>query len=305
MHDVLIIGGGVAGMSAALWCDDLGLRALVLEKEAEIGGQLHIIFNPIRNHLGVQANNGKEMFDIFFEQIKSRPIQILKGANVSQIDFESRVINLYDGSTFRASALIIATGVRRKKLGVQGEEQFQGRGILQSGKRDAKKVKGKRVCIIGGGDAALENAIILSEFCEEIFLVHRRDRFRARAEFVRTVTQNPRIKIFTNTVVTKINGASWIENVDLMNLKTHTTISIKIDALLIRIGVEPNTDFCRGILALDEQGYIKINENCETNVKNVFAIGDVASPLAPTISTAIGMGATATKIISFRLSNNS
>lgn len=305
MHDVLIIGGGVAGMSAALWCDDLGLRALVLEKEAEIGGQLHVIFNPIRNHLGVQANNGKEMLDIFCGQIKSRPIQILKGANVSQVDFENRVINLYDGSSFRASALIVATGVRKRKLGVQGEEQFQGRGILQSGKKDAEKVKGKRVCIVGGGDAAFENAIILSEFCEEIFLVHRRDRFRARSEFIRAVTQNSRIKIFTNTVVTKINGASWIENVDLMNLKTNTTISIKIDALLIRIGVEPNTDFCRGILALDEQGYIKINENCETNVKNVFAIGDVASPLAPTISTAIGMGATATKIICFRLSNNS
>lgn len=300
MHDVLIIGAGVAGMSAALWCDELNLKALVLEKEPSMGGQLHIIYNPIKNHLGVETENGSELYKVFLQQMKKRSIEILINTPVSEIDFEKKVIFTSDGRAYESQFLIIATGVRRRKLNVEGEDKFQDRGILVSGKRDYTKCKGKSVCIVGGGDAALENALILSEVCKKVFLVHRRENFRARKEFVEKVLNSKRIEVLTNTVVKSLSGSENLEFVNLENTLTKECFSLMVDGLLVRIGVQPNSELCKGKIELDENGYIRINENCETSRQGIFAIGDVASPLSPTISTAVGMGATVAKIISSR-----
>lgn len=301
--DVAIIGGGAAGMSAALWCAELGLKTLLLESESHLGGQLLRVYNPIENHLGATAANGREMRDIFAAQLKKRKFFGEYDSEVKSVNFKTKTILLHNGRSFSARAIIIATGASRRKLGVEGEDKFTGKGILESGKRDAGKVKDKTVCIIGGGDAALENAEILSQTAAKIYLVHRRRNFRARPEFVEQAKKDKKVEILMETAVTQIIGNKQIEAVKLMNLKTKETFILSIDALVIRIGVAPNTKVFQGKIKLDDNGYIKINSDCETNVKNVFAIGDVASPHSPTISTAIGMGATAAKMLFDKMDN--
>lgn len=296
-YDVVIIGGGAAGISAALWCDELGLSALLLEKKSELGGQLLWTFNPIKNHLGIEVRTGRELRDIFLKQIKNRNFSIRFNAEVSEIDFDNKQIFLSDKSVFSAKAIIIATGIKRRKLNVEGEAKFKGRGIIESGKQSAETVTNKEVLIIGGGDAAFENALILSEKASSVTLVHRRKNFRAREEFIEKVKANPKIEILTKTALKRILGKQKIEAVELINLQTNKIQMLKTDTLLIRIGVEPNTEFFPEKLILDKNGYIVINKNCETNLKGIFAIGDVANPLAPTVSSAVGMGATAIKAI--------
>ena len=295
--DVIIIGGGAAGLSAGLWCAELGLNALLLEKNVELGGQLLWIYNSIKNHLGSTAENGRELRDIFVRQIENRKFTLRLKSEISNINLEKKELLLNSGEKFSAKFIIIATGIRRRKLNVEGEEKFKSKGIIESGKRDAKLVKDKKVCIVGGGDAALENALILAKTASEVIVVHRRNNFRARAEFIEQAQNNQKIKILTETVLRKIVGNEQVEAVELEDLSAAELFLLNFDAVLIRVGVEPNTEILRGKLKLDENGYIKINQNCETNVKGIFAVGDVANPLAPTVSSAVGMGATAVKTI--------
>jgi thioredoxin reductase (NADPH) len=301
--DVIIIGGGPAGLSTALWCADLGLSVLVLERQPEFGGQLLNIYNPIKNYLGRETANGREMRDIFLAQVRERLIDLKSGAELSDINLENLSIALSDGSVVNGNALVIATGVRRRGLNVEGESQFYGKGIIESGQRDKNLVKNKRVLIVGGGDAALENALLLSKTAKEVFVVHRRKKFRARQEFVERLNNNPRVKVLFESVVTRFTGDEALTGAHVQNIRTRTIEPLETDAALIRVGVEPNTDFLNRMLQLDTEGYIVVNSGCETDLPRVFAVGDVANPTSPTISTAAGTGATAAKTIRFLLNH--
>lgn len=302
--DAVIIGGGAAGMSAAMWCDDLGLSALLLEEAGELGGQLLRVFNRIENHLGLETANGREMREAFVRQIAGRRFELFLNASISEIDPENKTVHLAGGEAVSARSMIVATGVRRRRLGVEGEEKFQNnRGILLSGKRGRETVTDKRVVIVGGGDAAIENALILAETASEVTVVHRRDEFRARREFLEKARANPRISFLTRTILTEISGGESVEAVGIKHLATGSAAFLPADAVLLRIGVAPNTELFAGKLLLDENGYIKIDAECRTNVAGVYAAGDVANPTAPTVSSAVGMGATAVKSIFIWLSS--
>jgi len=296
-YDVIIVGGGAAGLSAALWCDELELKTVLLESGAEFGGQLLRVHNPIANHLGIETVNGRELRDVFVKQIENRQFAVRFNTEVVEIDAENKIILTADNQKFSAENLIIATGVRRRRLNVEGEEQFKNKGILESGKRDYALADGKNALVVGGGDAAFENALILSETAAIVTLVHRNKNFRARPEFVEQVKNNPKIEILTETVVRKLIGSGRVEAVELESLESKKIFERNIEAILIRIGVEPNTNFLRGKIKFDKQGYIKINHNCQTNVEGIYAVGDAANPSAPTVSSAVGMGATAAKTI--------
>jgi thioredoxin reductase (NADPH) len=295
--DVIVIGGGAAGLSAALWTNELGLSTLLLEKETEFGGQLRRVYNRIENHLGVEAENGREMRDIFVRQAEKRDYVRRLRAEVSSIDAENKVVSLGD-EHFSAKSLIIATGVRRRMLGVAGEEFFQGRGIIESGKKEAETVADKTALIVGGGDAALENALILAEHAKKVFVAHRRANFRGRKEFLERIAANRKIEILTETVVERIIGGERVESVETRNLQNGETRILRVETVLIRIGVAPNTEILLGKVNLDTAGYIEIDACGETSVKGIFAVGDVANSIAQTISSAVGMGATAAKAIS-------
>lgn len=296
--DVIIIGGGAAGISAALWCDDLGLEALLLEADGELGGQLLWTHNRIENHLGVRAENGEQLRDIFVKQLNERKFTLRLEAKIAQLDLENKKVRLEDGEEFSAKFIIIATGISRRKLDIPGEQEFQGKGIIKSGKRDGDLAKDKHAVIVGGGDAAFENALILSESAEKVTLIHRREKFSARAEFTEQVKKLSNLEIMTNMRLTKIEGKNEAESVEIENTKTGEISRLSAEIVLIRIGVKPNTDFLRGKLDLDKKGYIKINHLCQTNFEEIYAVGDVANPASLTVSTAVGTGATAIKTIS-------
>jgi thioredoxin reductase (NADPH) len=296
--DVIIIGAGPAGISSACWSAELNLSVLLIESGKEIGGQLLWTFNPIKNHLGVETENGREMRDVFQRQMQNWNFETLLETQVSNIDFDTKTLTTENSKTFAYNNLIIATGISRRKLNVRGEDKFIGNGILESGKRDSEKVRGKNVCVIGGGDAALENALILGETANKVTLIYRGQNFRGRETFLEQISQNPKIEVLKNTIITEIIGEDKIEGLKLKNEKEFT---ISTDSIIIRIGVEPNTKLFSKTIALDEAGYVKIDHNCETNIQNIFAIGDVANSLSPTISSATGMGSTAAKVIRSRI----
>jgi thioredoxin reductase (NADPH) len=301
MHDVLIIGAGAAGLSAARWCDELGLDTLVLEQGEEVGGQLLTVHNPIENYLGARAQNGRELRDLFAEQTKDCDFDLWTNVEIESVDLKTRRVKLRSGEELQSIAMIIATGLRRRRLGLPGEKEFAGRGIIESAARDREQLAGKDVCVIGGGDAAAENALLLSEVCPTVTLVHRGRKMRARREFTEQLHTNHCITVFPESVVRRIIGNDRVEAVEIERGGAIKPFQMAVQGVLIRIGWEPNTDLIRGQLELDEKDYVIVSSQQETSIENVFAIGDVANPLAPTISGAVGHGATAAKLISERL----
>ena len=301
MHDVLIIGAGPAGLSAARWCDELGLDTLVLDRAEEVGGQLLSVYGPIENYLGVRATNGRELRDRFVEQTQNSDFDLWTNVEIDSVDLKAKRITLRSGEELQLIAIIIATGLRRRKLGIPGETEFRGRGLIESGTRDRDQLAGKDVCVIGGGDAAAENALLLAEVCPTVTLVHRGRKMRARREFTEQLHTNHCITVFPQSIVRRIIGNDRVEAVEIERAQAIKPFQMAVQGVLIRIGWQPNTDVVRGQLELDERGYVIVGSQQETSVANVFAIGDVANPLAPTIASAVGAGATAAKVIASRL----
>jgi thioredoxin reductase (NADPH) len=301
MHDVIIIGAGPAGLSAALWCDEMGLDTLLLEQNGEVGGQLLSVYNRIENYPGVRAENGRELRDLFAERVGDADFDLWTEVEIESVDLRARRVVLRSGEELQAISLIIATGVRRRRLNVPGETELKGRGVMESGVRDRDELAGKDVCVVGGGDAAAENALFLAEVCPTVTIVHHGEKLRARPEFVERLRGEHCITVFTNSELRRIIGEREVEGVEIMRGGALKPFQMAVQGVLVRIGVEPNTELFREQLHVDERGYIVVTGEQETSVGNVFAVGDVSNPLAPTISGATGAGATAAKIISARL----
>jgi thioredoxin reductase (NADPH) len=301
MHDVLIIGAGPAGLSAARWCDDLGLDTLVLEQGEEVGGQLLSVHNPIENYLGLHADNGQQLRERFIEQTKDCDFDLWTNVEIESVDLKAKRITLKSGEVLQSIAIIIATGLRRRRLGIPGETEFAGRGIIESGARDREQFAGKDVCVIGGGDAAAENALLLAEVCPTVTLVHRGKKMRARRGFTEQLHTHHCITVFPESRVLRLIGNDSVEAVEIERAQAIKPFQMAVQGVLIRIGWEPNTAFISGQLELDESCYVIVGSQQETSVANVFAIGDVSNPLAPTIAGAVGGGATAAKVIASRL----
>ena len=301
MHDVIIIGAGPAGLSTAFWCDELGLDTLVLEQAEQVGGQLHRVYNPINNYLGLKARNGEELLDRFTAGIDAADFDLWTQTSITSVDLKSRRISLASGENLQTIALVIATGVRPRELGVPGEKEFAGKGMIESGARDRELFAGHDVCVVGGGDAAVENALLLADVCPTVTLVHRGKKLRARRELTEQLQSKHCITVFTESVLTRIMGQDRVDAVEIQRRQGLKPFQLAVRGVLIRIGVEPNTELFREQLETDETGYVVVNSQQETNVPMVFAVGDVSNPIAPTISSATGAGATAAKVIASRL----
>jgi thioredoxin reductase (NADPH) len=301
MYDVIIIGAGPAGLSTAFWCDELGLDTLVLEQGGEVGGQLHRVYNPINNYLGLKARNGAELLERFAADVDSAEFDLWTQTNITSVDLKAKRVSLASGEELQSIAIVIATGVRPRELGVPGEKEFAGKGMIESGARDRERFAGQDVCVVGGGDAAVENALLLAEICPTVTLVHRGKKLRARPEFTEQLQSKHCITVFTESVLTRIIGGDHVEAVEIQRKQGLKPFQLAVRGVLIRIGVEPNTQLFREQVETDERGYIAVNSRQETNVSMVFAVGDVSNPVAPTISSATGAGATAAKVIASRL----
>ncbi|HEU4598009.1 MAG TPA: NAD(P)/FAD-dependent oxidoreductase [Pyrinomonadaceae bacterium] len=301
MYDVIIIGAGPAGLSAALWCDELGLDTLVLEQASEVGGQLLHVHNRVGNYLGVEAANGTELRDLFAAQVEDKEFDLWTEVEIESVDLRAKRVRLRSGEELQAIALVIATGVRRRRLGVPGEAEFEGRGVMRSGVSERDQYAGEDVCVVGGGDAAAENALLLADVCATVTLVHRGKTLGARREFAERIQGDHRITVFTESTLEGVFGGERVEAVEILRRGAIKPFRMAVRGVLVRVGVEPNIELFAGQAHADERGYLIVTGEQETSVEHVFAIGDISNPLAPTVSGACGAGATAAKVIASRL----
>lgn len=289
-HDVIIIGGGPAGMSAAIACAELGIDAILLEREPELGGQLLWTYNPIENYPPLRANNGRELCDHFLERIERAEIKYITNAVVTHADLEKKTVTLSNGDRYSARSVILATGVRRRQLNVPGETEFRGRGILESGIKDKEQVRDKTVVIVGGGDAAVENACILSEVAKKVIVVHRRNAFTAQERFVDAAHKLPNVEVLFDSRVTAILGDAVVTGVEIQNVGSEICNIVDTDAVLVRIGVEPNTSLYADQIDIDDAGYVARRDACLTSAPAVYAAGDVTNPNDLTVKAATTHG---------------
>jgi thioredoxin reductase (NADPH) len=305
--DVLIIGGGPAGISAAIWCKRLGIDCLLLEEQSQLGGQLFNIFNEIIDYPGMRTKNGIEMQREMVKHFVEMDCLYEVNTKVLFIDERSKTVKVKKQAKEQEicyTYLILATGSSQRKLGVPGEQQMIDRGEVYSASADGERLKGKTVAIIGGGDRAFEGAHLLSSKAREVYLIHRSTRFKAREQYVERVISNPCIKVMTDTEVTAIHGDRHITSIDLES-KNKEYKNLLVDAVLIRLGVAPNVDLIKGKVATAQNGLIVTDDVHQSSNPFIYAIGDACTtPLFSSISFSAGQGTIVAKHISSLLTES-
>ncbi len=289
-YDLIIIGGAAAGLAAALYASRRHLKTLVLtENIAGQAGQA----KSIENYPGFKEISGYELMSRFEEQAKNAGAKILleKVTGVKKKDrgFEVRT----QAEKYEAGAVIIAAGKAPRTLEVLGEERLKGRGVSYCATCDGPFFKGKTLAVIGGGNAALEEAEYLSKIAKKVYLVHRRSVFRAEETIVSRIKNTQNIELVLDSVPVEIKGDKKVEALVVENLSTKTKKSIPLDGIFVSIGYVPRTEWLKGEVKLDSIGQIKVNEKCETTTKGIFASGDITNLRDKQIIVAAAQGVTA------------
>jgi thioredoxin reductase (NADPH) len=292
-RDVIIIGAGAAGLSAAQYAARANLNALLLEELAP-GGQCLIIDN-LENYPGFpDPLPGIELTQKFEEQARNFGAEIL----TSSVETVSKKRNLFtvntDNGPVTTPTVIVATGAKHKKLGIPGEEEFSGRGVSYCATCDGPFFKGKRMLVAGGGDAACDEAMFLSKLTDEVIMVHRRDRFRAQPALAERTLNNPNIEVRWNTEAKVIKGNGKVGEVVLLRNDKNETYEEKVEAVFVFIGSIPQTQVVKDLgVELDEAGYIVTDQRMETSVAGLYAVGDVRATPFRQLVVAAGEGAVA------------
>jgi len=291
-YDLVIIGGGPAGLAAGLYAARARLKVILVEKIVA-GGQI-LISDWIENYPGFpEGLSGSDLAQRFSEQAKKFGLQIENNAVVSvELSDPVKTIVLND-KTVTTHTIIVATGASPKKLGVPGEETFYGRGVSSCATCDAPFFKDRIVAAVGGGDTAVKESLFLTKFVEKVYLIHRRDQLRAEMILQEQALANEKIEVIWDSVLTGIGGLTNVENITVQNVKTKEEKTLSVDGCFIWVGEIPNTKFLADGVKLDEKGFIEANLNMETSVPGVFAAGDVRNTPLRQIVTAVGDGAVA------------
>ncbi len=289
VYDVLIIGGGPAGLTAGIYTGRAQLKTAILEKGLP-GGQIAQT-EMVENYPGFpEGIGGAELAARMVAQAEKFGARILTEEVVGlEVLEEGFLVRGYEG-TYRARAVILAMGANPRRLGVPGEDRFYGRGVSTCATCDAPFFRGKRVVVVGGGDAAVEEGLYLTRFAEEVTLVHRRDELRANKTAQAQAFQNPKMRFLFSHVVTEILGEEEVEGVRLKNLKTGEEFVYPTDGVFVFIGHVPNTAFLQGVVELRPDGYVRVWDEVYTSVPGIFAAGDVADPIYRQLTTSVGAG---------------
>ena len=291
--DVVIIGGGPAGLTAGIYAARAGLSAVILEKMVP-GGQLTTT-DVLENYPGfVEPISGFELAKRMKEQAEKYGVRIITGEAVAVEESKAgRTIRTED-SEISALSVIVASGASPKRLGVQGEDKFWGRGISCCATCDGRFYKDKHVVVVGGGDTAAKESLFLTRFARHITLVHRRGMLRATKVLQdRLFEMKDKVELCWHSVVTEIRGDKTVQEVEIRNIETEKKKVIETDGVFIFAGFKPNTDFLSGIVDMDERGYILTDEEMKTSAEGIFACGDARKKLLRQVVTACGEGATA------------
>ena len=291
IYDLIIIGAGPAGLSAAQYGARANLKTLVIEN-ATVGGQV-LNINDFENYPGVFPGvKGNEFIATMTEQAKAFGAEFLT-ATVSSIDkVKNQFIVKTDKGEQSSLTLVIATGAAHRKLGVPGEKELSGMGVSYCATCDGPFFKNRKVVVVGGGDSACDEATYLATLASEVTMIHRKSSFRAQKAVAERVLSNPKINVKFNTVVKEIKGKYKVEELILENTETGEISTINADGVFIFVGMVPQTDLVE-MLPKDEGGYIKTNEKMETAIKGMYCVGDIRSKPFRQVVTATSDGATA------------
>jgi len=292
-YDVIIIGGGPAGLTAGIYIARARLKGVILERMLP-GGQV-MITTKVDNYPGFpEGIEGPELMMRFERQVRNLGIEIKNPFEVKKIEIQGEKKLIFsDTETLETRALIIATGAKYRRLGVPGEKEFTGRGVSYCGTCDAPFFRGMDVAVVGGGDTALVEALHLTKFAKRVFIIHRRDELRAAKILQEEAFRNDKIEFIWSSIVKEIKGETNVQAVVVENLKDGRISELKVEGCFIFVGMNPNSELVKGIVELDEHGYIITDEYCRTSVKGIFAAGDVRNNVLKQISTAVGDGAIA------------
>ncbi len=291
IYDIIIIGSGPAGLTAAIYNTRAALKTLVLAGE-KWGGQL-MLTSVIENFPGFpEGIEGPQLMANMRKQAKHHGAEIVD-VNFTSGDFTKSPFTLKAGDkTYKARAVILASGADARWLGVPGEEEKIGRGVSSCATCDAMFFRGKNIFVVGGGDSAMEEALVLAKVANSVTMIHRRDAFRASSVMTKRAEENPKIEFLFNSEITEVKGGIKVESAVVKNNETGEEKEMPVDGIFVAIGHIPNTKQYEGI-ELDEQGYIKVQNHYHTNIPGVFTAGDVHDRSYRQAITASGFGCAA------------
>lgn len=293
IYDVAILGGGPAGLTAAIYASRARLKTVLIER-AYRGGQVAMC-EKVENFPGFAgSSSGYELCTAMAEQVDKFGAET-KNLDVVELDLTSspKVLHTAEGEKIEAKTVILSLGATPRKLGVPGEMEFIGRGVSYCAVCDAAFFKDKKLIVVGGGDTAVEDSHFLTRYASSVSIIHRRDKLRAQRILQERALANPSIKVHWNSVVKSIGGKDSVEHVVLQNVHTNEETHVPVDGVFVLIGLDPNTKILNGAITLNEAGYILTDEDMRTNIPGVFAAGDVRHKMLRQIVTACADGAIA------------
>lgn len=290
MWDIIIVGAGPAGLTAALYALRANKKVLIFEAKT-YGGQI-INAASIENYPGIEKISGFEYATNLYNQVKKLGAEF-KFETVIRVDEEKNVIT--NKGTYRAKSIILSTGAENRKLKIDGEEELVGRGVSYCATCDGNFYKGKTVAVIGGGNTALEDALYLSNIANKVFLIHRRDEFRADDKYVQKVKEQENIELILNANVVKFKGDSKLQSIVIKN-NDGSIFEIELEGIFIAVGQEPKNENFTNIVDLDDKGYIISDDGVHTKVKGIYIAGDSREKSLRQLTTAVSDGAIAATI---------
>lgn len=297
MYDIIIIGAGPSGMSAALYALRANKKVLLLEKKC-FGGQI-INASNIENYPALPNVSGYDFATNLYNQIKSLGV-ILKYEEVLEVTDKKEVITRKD--TYKGKNIIIATGLKKRKLNLENEDKLLGSGISYCATCDGNFYKNKNVAVVGGGNTALEDALYLSNIASKVYLIHRRDNFRGEKKLISEVKEKNNIELILNSNITKIIGEDNLNSIEITDNRNNIS-KLEIDGLFIAIGNIPDNNRFKNIIDLDENGYIIANANLKTKTDNIYVAGDTRVKTLRQLVTATSDGAIAVTEITKEMEN--
>lgn len=293
VYDLIIIGSGPAGLSAAVYAQRAKISTLIIEKSGISGGQI-LSSSEVDNYLGLPGIGGYDLGVRMRDHVDALEGQFVTGSVVSiTLDGDEKVVLLEDGSRYRARSIIIAAGASHRSLNIPGEETFKGQGVSYCGTCDGAFFRNQTTAIIGGGDSAVEDALYLSRLCKQVYIVHRRDEFRAAKILGQKLKDQKNVSILWNSVAVSINGTDSIESLTIQNVKTGESKDYPVDGVFIAIGMDPNSAAYQGVVDMDDAGYIIADETGITSTPGIFAAGDIRTKQLRQVISAAADGANA------------
>jgi thioredoxin reductase (NADPH) len=292
IENVIIIGSGPAGWSAAIYAGRANLRPLLITGN-ELGGQIALT-TEVENFPGIGTIQGPELVENMQKQAERFGTEVLIDY-VTELDVNGPpfTVTTAGGQTFRTSSVIVATGASPRRLNVPGEERLTGRGVSYCATCDGFFFRGKEVVVIGGGDSALQEGLFLTKFASRVRIIHRRDSLRAGATLQRRAKENPKIEFIWNSVVTAINGENKVESITLKNVVTGEAMTLAVDGVFVYVGHLPNNQLFVDKLAMDDQGYLITDRLMRTSVPGIFAAGEIQDHRFKQAATSAGQGVAA------------